>query len=68
MHPLRIVHADSGHEPPDLAFLQSLMQKPLGCSAICGAFPLWVCVGTAAYCGLHSIGTPVFSHHYLFRL
>lgn len=44
MHPLRITHGDSGHErAPVLAFLLSLMQKPLG------AFPLWVCLETAGH-------------------
>lgn len=41
MQPLRIVYGDNGREPPDLAFLPSSMQKPLG--AVHGCTVLFLC-------------------------
>ena len=66
MQPLRIVYGDNGREPPDLAFLPSSMQKPLGavhgCMVLLLCGSVWRCLETGGGCGLHSIGTPFFSH------
>lgn len=72
MQPPRIVHGDNGLKPPDLTFLLSLMQKALGavhqCMVLflCGSVGRWL--ETGGDCWLHSTGTAVFSHHYLFSL